>query len=90
MVAAGSTPADKARHGFRLCVSRQPTDDELNGLVGLYTKTLERFQADPAKAKDVATKPLGELPKEMDVAELAAWTMVGNVLLNLDEVLMKR
>ncbi len=90
MVAAGSTPTDKARHGFRLCASRQPTDEELNGLVGLYTKTLERFQADPAKAKDVATKPLGELPKEMDMAELAAWTMVGNVLLNLDEVLMKR
>ena len=90
MVVAGTTPADKARHGFRLCLSRQPTDDELNGLVGLYAKTLERFQADPAKAKDVATKPLGELPKEMDMAELAAWTMVGNVLLNLDEVLMKR
>ncbi len=90
MVAAGSTPTEKARHGFRLCASRQPTDDELKGLLGLYTKTLERFQSDPAKAKDVATKPLGELPKELDVAELAAWTMVGNVLLNLDEVLMKR
>ncbi len=90
MAAAGPTPADKARHGFRLCASRAPTDSELNGLVGLYTKTLERFKADPAKAKDVATKPLGEAPKEMDVAELAAWTMVGNVLLNLDEMLMKR
>ena len=90
MAVAGPTPTDKARHGFRLCASRPPTDDELNGLVGLYTKTLERFQADPAKAKEVATKPLGELPKELDMAELAAWTMVGNVLLNLDEVLMKR
>jgi hypothetical protein len=90
MAVTGPTPTDKARYGFRLCASRQPTGDELNGLVGLYAKTLERFQADPAKAKDVATKPLGELPREMDTAELAAWTVVGNVLLNLDEVLMKR
>jgi len=90
MVAAGSTPADKARHGFRLCLSRQPTEKELKELVELYTKMHKRFQYDPAKAKDVATKPLGELPKELDMAELAAWTMVGNVLLNLDEVLMKR
>jgi hypothetical protein len=42
------------------------------------------------KARDVATKPLGEAPKDCDVAELAAWTVVGNVLLNLDEMLMKR
>ena len=28
-------------------------------------------------------------PAEMDVSELAAWTAVGNVLLNLDEVITK-
>ena len=90
MAAAGSTPADKARHGFRLCLSREPTKKELKGLVELYTKMLKRFQDDQLKAMDVATKPLGELPKDADAAELAAWTMVGNVLLNLDEMLMKR
>ena len=58
--------------------------------MALYEKSLQRFQAEPAKAEDVATKPLGALPKGFDTAELAAWTMVGNVLLNLDEVLMKR
>jgi len=90
MMVSGQTMADRARHGFRLCTSRAPTDDELSGLLGLYAKTLERFQADPAKAKDIATKPLGEAPKEFDMAELAAWTVVGNVLINLDEMLMKR
>ena len=38
----------------------------------------------------MATDPLGPLPTGMDVAELAAWTVVANVLLNLDEMLMKR
>ena len=90
MATAGSTPADKARYGFRLCLSRPPAEAELASLLELYEKTLERFQADPDKARDIATKPLGEAPKELAIAELAAWTVVGNVLLNLDEMLMKR
>jgi hypothetical protein len=90
MAAIGTTPADKAQHGFRLCLSRPPTAAELKGLVELYTKTHERFETDVQKARDVATKPLGKAPKDCDVTELAAWTVVGNVLLNLDEMLMKR
>ncbi len=38
----------------------------------------------------LATKPLGPAPPGADVADLAAWTVVANVLLNLDETLMKR
>ena len=38
----------------------------------------------------MATKPIGAAPEGVDVAELAAWTLVGNVLLNMDETLMKR
>ena len=90
MIVAGSTPEEKARHGFRLCLSRAPTEKEMKGLLELYAKTHARFQQDAAKAKEVATNPLGAAPKELDMAELAAWTVVGNVLLNLDEMLMKR
>ncbi len=90
MAAAGTTPEERARHGFRLCLSRLPSKAELSSLTALYEKSLKRFQAEPAKAQDVATKPLGALSKDADAAELAAWTMVGNVLLNLDEMLMKR
>jgi hypothetical protein len=43
-----------------------------------------------AKAKRIATEPLGAPPAGTDVVELAAWTTVGNVLLNLDELLMRR
>jgi hypothetical protein len=38
----------------------------------------------------MATVPIGDLPEGADVAELAAWTVVGNVILNLDEMFMKR
>ena len=38
----------------------------------------------------MATEPIGPAPKGADSADLAAWSVVGNVLLNLDEMLMKR
>ena len=38
----------------------------------------------------MATEPLGPAPDGSDLADLAAWTVVANVLLNLDETLMRR
>ena len=38
----------------------------------------------------MATIPLGAPPAPLKVTELAALTAVSNVLLNLDEILMKR
>ena len=81
---------ERARHGFRVCLSRFPTEEELKPLVELYTTMHERFTSDKQKARDAAGQPPGETPQGCDVAELAAWTVVGNVLLNLDEMLMKR
>jgi hypothetical protein len=37
----------------------------------------------------MATDPLGPLPTGCDAADMAAWTVVSNVLLNLDGVLSK-
>ena len=42
------------------------------------------------RAVHLATDPLGPLPEGADAVNLAAWTTVANVLLNLDETLMKR
>jgi hypothetical protein len=37
----------------------------------------------------MATEPRGPAPAGVDLAELAAWTVVANVVLNLDEFLTK-
>ncbi|HVC94873.1 MAG TPA: DUF1553 domain-containing protein [Pirellulales bacterium] len=88
--AGGPTAADRARYAFRVCLARPPRDDELARLVRLYERSLARLAQTPEEARRLATEPLGEAPPEMNVAELAAWTVVGNVLLNLDETMMKR
>jgi hypothetical protein len=91
MVSSGEpTAPDRARYGFRLCVARPPRDDELARLVQLYEKALARFTQSPAEAEKLATDPLGPAPAGINLAELAAWTVVSNVLLNMDETLMKR
>ncbi len=85
----GATVEEKIRYGLRLALCRQPTKTELETLVQLYQGELKRFEQKEKDALEMATKPLGPLPKEMKPAEAAAWTLIGNVLLNLDGVLMK-
>ena len=84
MVASASPAArDRAELGFRLCVSRRPGAKELDQIVALFARQLGRFEADMPSARELAgiTGPVA--------AELAAWTVVANVLLNLDEALTK-
>ena len=89
IVSAKGTPARRLNYGFELTLLREPKAQELDPLLALYKKSKERFTRDGAQALAVATNPLGALPPGADVADVAAWTVVGNVLLNLDEFLMK-
>lgn len=80
---------DKASFAFRLCLIRKPTDSELDRISKLFEQTRAHFENDKAAAKELATDPLNPNPEDADLVELAAWTTVANVLLNLDEMLMK-
>ncbi len=76
-------------YGFRLCTARKPQQQELQRLVQLFNTAHEKYQEDEKSARELATDPLGPLPQQAAPAEYAAWTLVGNVLLNLDEMLMR-
>ena len=90
MAAGGGTVRDKVRAGFRACLTRVPSDAETARLARMHDEALAFYRADAAKARDMATNPIGAAPPGADMAGLAAWTTVANVLLNLDETLMKR
>jgi hypothetical protein len=87
---AKPSPASQIELGFRLSVSRPPSDAETKRLLTLYEEAKAEFAKEPEKAKQMATVPIGDAPAGSDLADLAAWTVVSNVLLNLDELLMKR
>ena len=80
---------ERAAYGFRLCVARAAGARELAVLLALYRQNLEKYCKDTLAARQMAANGLGTPPKELDTAELAAWTVVANVLLNLDETITK-
>ena len=86
----GATPHERVSFGINLCLSRSPKRAEVSRLVGLYTELLADYKKDAVAAKMMATDPIGPLPDGMKADELAAWSIVGNVMLNLDEMFMKR
>lgn len=90
MADGGKSVEEKVAHGFRLCLIRPPTPKELATLVKLYQNAHEKYAMKPQEASKMATDPLGPLPPNISAADAAAWTVVGNVLLNLDEMFMKR
>ncbi len=81
---------DKLGLMFQLCLSRAPTAKERSTLMKLHDEALAVYRADPKQALPMATDPLGPAPENADIAELAAWTTVANVVMNLDEFLMRR
>jgi hypothetical protein len=86
---SGPTVADRARFGLTLCLGRPPRPEQVVQIRQLFEAELTHYRRDPSGARTLATNPLGPLPAGMDAAELAAWTVVANVLLNLDGVLTK-
>jgi hypothetical protein len=85
----GATVEERATWALKLCLTRPGMPDEVKGIVDLYNGELANYRKDAAAAHAMATEPLGPLPAGADAADLAAWTVVSNVLLNLDGVLTK-
>ena len=85
----GDVPT-RAAYGFRLCVARPPKPRELTALVNLYLRNFKIFRNNPQAAEQVVAENLPGLHfSSADVTELAAWSVVGNALLNLDETITR-
>lgn len=85
MKEAGSDPADRARLAFRLCTGRTPKAEELNAIVDSYEQQLKHFES----SAPAAVKLDGGAETGRAGVETAAWTMISNSLLSLDETVTK-
>lgn len=85
----GASDTDRMRFGLELCLGRPARAEQIQQLERLYRSELSHYRAHPKDAATLATDPLGPLPSGMATDELAAWTVLANVLLNLDGVLTR-
>jgi hypothetical protein len=90
LVEGGKTPNSRLDYGFRLATAREPAANE----IGILRDTLNTELLDYKRHEDKAQALLsnGEAPvnPKLDKSELAAWTTVASMILNLDETITKQ
>ena len=85
----GATERERVIYAFRLCTGRLPDADELHRLRDLVQTQEAFFSERTTAAITVAVADSKNLPTEMNLHRLAAWTLAARVLLNLDETITK-
>jgi len=89
MKEAGAHSKDRITFAFRLALSRKPADAEIRILAELFEKQLRRFRANSDEALKLLSVGEAKRDEKLDLAELAAWTSVASMILNLDETVTK-
>jgi hypothetical protein len=88
----GANDAARVSYAFRLCTSRAATTGERDALLDLLQSRKQRLHEGKLKATEIAFSPMthpADLPPNATPNDIAAWAIVGRVLLNLDETLSK-
>ncbi len=74
---------------WRQALARKPCADEIAAVRAILEKHLAEYARDPAAAKAVLQVGLVPPPGDVSPAELAAWTSVARIVLNLHETITR-
>ena len=85
----GSATQDRLTYAYRLALSRPPSDQELDVLIALVDKHLAEYTKDPAQADTIQKVGDQAVPAAANRIDLAAWTSVARVILNLHETITR-
>jgi hypothetical protein len=85
----GESDLERLRRGFRLVTARTPSAPELSALAEALGAQRERYSADPEAAKKLLGVGESPVPVDIPMPELAAYTLMANLLLNLDETVTR-
>lgn len=80
----------RLRTMYRRVVTREPSQEETRLLLSLLKKQREGFEKDREGAKQILGVGRAQRNEAIDIAEAAAWTVVAQTVLNLDEVVTRR
>ncbi len=89
MTEGGPTARERVGYGYKLATARELRDGQREVLLGSLNHYRDNFATDRQSA--LALVKQGERPRNevLDVAELASYTTVASLILNLDETITK-
>ncbi len=85
----GTSINDRLNWAYRQAVSRPIKPEEAKVLTALIQKHLEEYTADPKAAQQLLGTGQKPAPQGLPLPELAAWTSVARVILNLHETITR-
>lgn len=85
----GDTTSDRIDWAYRTVVSRQPDSFIHDELVAVHADNLTFYTDHPDQATQLLDEGEWAAADDLDANELAAWTSVARVLLNLHETIMR-
>ncbi len=86
---AGDAPRQRIEFYFRHALGRTPREEEMGVLLDLAQRHLARYAEDSQAAAAALTSGETPPPEDIEPAELAAWTSVARVVLNLHETITR-
>ena len=88
-VEGGDAAGERVAWAFRAVTARHPAPHELQRLLLRWRAAREHYHGEPAAAEQLLSVGEAARAAEVPVADLAAYTVVCSILLNLDEALTR-
>ena len=85
----GKTDDSRLSFAWRSATGRFPTAEESRVMERALAQFRQRYATDAAAATKLISFGESPAPKEVPAPELAAWTMLANLVMNLDEVVTR-
>jgi hypothetical protein len=89
ILSSAAATEDRIAFAFRTVLARRPSPPETAAVLEFYNQSLAKYKAAPAEAKKAITFGESSPPPGVNEPELAAWALVANLILNLDEAIVR-
>jgi hypothetical protein len=84
-----ATDAQRVEEAYEKTLCRPPREKERDSLLAFLAEQRSYYHANPDDAKKLEHAGMAPRPADIDVAELAAWTNLCRVILNLHETITR-
>jgi hypothetical protein len=85
----GTTPEARLEYGFTVAIARKLVARQREILLRTFRQLQANYRADPKAASDYTREGDSPVNAGLDPSELAAYTGIASLILNLDEIITK-